>query len=328
MKKTWIAGLATVAMMGLGAIWADTAKTERAPVVAQTPTESADPIAPSAQIEVLEQGAEPRQVIQLSVPENAQQTMTMTLQLNLAMSFAGQPAETFPTPTVQLTMATESGAANENGEIPIRFVTTAANVIEGTTSAEMVAAVRSQLERQIGTGGSYSIDRQGQIRDVNLILPNQQDPASALIAKQIVNAMVQSTTRRYPDTPIGQGAQWRVVIPNSQLSFFTANAVETYELTSLQGDQMTVNLTLEHQSGAQPIDAQSFPGLPAGLNVELQSFTMQGTGTLTQALEALGPSYSMFSSTSNLSFEVTPPDTQEKLPVTLQSDMNMTIEAN
>lgn len=327
MQKTWIAGLATVAILGLGAI-ADTAKTGRAVVVAQTPTESTEPIASSTQIEVLEQGAEPRQVIQLSVPENAQQTMTMTLQMNLAMSFAGQPPQSFPTPTVQLTMDTESGAANQNGEIPIRFVTTDIDVMEETTSAEVVAAVRSQLERQIGTGGSYLIDRQGHIRDVNLILPNEQDSADALIAKQIVSAMVQSTAQRYPNTPIGQGAKWRVVLPDSQLGFVTANAVETYELMSLQGNQMTVNLTLEQQSGPQPLDSQSFPGLPAGMDVNLQSFTMQGTGTLTQALEALGPTSSTFSSTSHMAFEVTPPDTQEPLPVTVQSDMNMTIQSN
>ena len=234
-----------------------------------------------AQLEVLTTGTEPRQELRLKPQANTKQLMTITTNMDIANTLAGQAAPKIKTPATVMKMEALVTQVDGNGDIHSKFTYTEADVVaDAAVAPEILEAVRSALKKMVGLTGNLITDNRGQVKASNITLPEDIDPLTKTLLSQISTSLEQMSSP-IPQEAVGIGAKWRV---SSQLKISSINMNQStiYELVSLKDNVATLKVAVEQQANAQEITLLGIP--TGGANVSLKSLSSQGQGQITLSL--------------------------------------------
>ncbi len=325
MKKALFVGCLVFLIAGCGEKPRSTsASTESPSGGGQLSKESAKtPSTANNKVELISAGSEPKQQLRFSPSANAKQTLQMTMNMNMEMTVAGQTQPATATPPIKTTMEAKVTKVDANGDVHADFSYVDADIVVGAnTPPQMVNAMRSQIKKLVGVGGSMIFDNQGNAKQAKLNLSEGLDPNIKQIAEQMVNSS-QQVSSPVPAEAVGVGAKWRV--PHSVTTNGMAlNSTTTYELVGLQNNVATLQMSVEQQAGSQKINPA---GLPAGASVDLKSLNSQGKGKITRALNQIMPTSSNISVNSNMEMNVKEAGSQKETPMGMKSAIELTLKS-
>lgn len=327
MKKSLFVGCLLLLVAGCG-------KPSSTPVSTDSPSKTAQlsqdtketaktPSAAQSKVQVISTGAEPRQQLRFTPAANTKQTVQMTMNMKMDMSVDGQ-TRSMNSPPMKMTMVAEVTKVDANGDIHANFSYSDADVVaDASMPPQAVEAMRAQLKKIVGLGGSMVIDSQGNTKDVKLNLPEQLDPNSKPMVQQMVSSLKQVSSP-VPTEAVGVGAKWKV--PNSlSVNGMTMNQVATYELVELKDKVATLQVNMEQQAeGGQKM---SPPGLPPGASINLKSLNSQGNGKIAIAMNQILPARSNISMLSNMEMTVKDPNNQKEATMASKSTMEINLES-
>jgi hypothetical protein len=325
MKKALFVGCLVFLIAGCGEKPRSTSVSAESPSGGgQLSKESAKtPSAANNKVELINAGSEPKQQLRFAPSANAKQTLQMTMNMNMEMTVAGQTQPATATPPIKTTMEAKVTKVDANGDVHADFSYVDADIVVGAnTPPQMVNAMRSQIKKLVGVGGSMIFDNQGNAKQAKLNLSEGLDPNIKQIAEQMVNSS-QQVSSPVPAEAVGVGAKWRV--PHSVTTNGMAlNSTTTYELVGLQNNVATLQMSVEQQAGSQKINPA---GLPAGASVDLKSLNSQGKGKITRALNQIMPTSSNISVNSNMEMNVKEAGSQKETPMGMKSAIELTLKS-
>ena len=334
MKKPLFATYLVLLFTGFGAT------PPSVPVSAETPlvTSQVSPTSPNAstplqpQVELLNPGSEPRQILRFEPAANAKQTTIMTMSMDMSGTVESEsiPTMAIPTmdfPTITMTLEAATKPLN-NGDIQIDFAYSNVDVGSDTTAPpDVLEMMRSQLQILTAVKMSYVIDNQGNTKNVNIILPDKLDPNLKQFVDQLLNSLEQFAISPFPNEAVGVGAKWQIV-SSLPLMGLPANEMKMiYEVGNIQDDQVTLNVTMGMQGGSLTSTELPFPGLPPDLDLTIKSMAIQSTGTLILELDQIMPISGRTSTVSNMEMSINNPNINEPMNMKMNSTIDMTIES-
>jgi hypothetical protein len=297
------------------------------PATALLVTQNPAPTTPTAlpnQIQLLTAGTEPRQEIRLKPQANIKQLMTITMNMDMAVTLSGKAMPKIKTPATVMKMEVLVTQVDANGDIHSKFTYTEGDVVaDPAVAPEILESVRSGIKRMVGLSGTLITDNRGQIKSSKITLPKDVDPLSKNLLEQI-SASLEQMSSPMPQEAVGIGGKWRV---SSQLKLGSINMNQSavYELVSLKENVATLNVTMEQQANAQEI---TLPGIPLGsATVSLKSMTSQGQGQMTLPLYSVMPNSSTMSMGSQSEMSIKEPKSKEETIIGTQMTMQMNLES-
>jgi Family of unknown function (DUF6263) len=277
-----------------------------------------------AQLQLLTPGTQPRQELRLKPQANTKQLMTITTNMDIANSLAGQATPKIKTPATVMKMEVLVTQVDGNGDIHSKFTYTEGDVVaDASVAPEILEAVRSSIKKMVGLNGTLITDNRGQVKTSNITLPEDIDPMTKTFLTQLSNSFGQMSSP-VPQEAVGVGAKWRV---SNQLKISSINMNQNaiYELVSLKDNVATFNVTVEQQANAQDL---TLPGIPAGsANVSLKSMSSQGQGQITLPLTSVMPSRSTMSMRSQNEMSIKEPNSGKEMTIGTQMSMQMNLES-
>ncbi len=246
-------------------------------------------------VELLNAGTEPRQELRFKPMVNAQQTATMTMNMDMSSSIAGQPLPSVKLPATAMTMKTVVTKVDNKGDIHYQFSYSNVDVMGNTTfPPQVLNAMRSQIKKMVGMSGSAIVDNLGQTKEASFVLPEGLDQNTKQMLEQTFNSLEQLYSP-LPEQAVGIGAKWRVSSSPSTGGMKLTN-VTTYELVSLKDNVATLNVSVEQHAAPQNLTQ---PGLPTKVTITLKSYDSQGQGQVMMPLDFVMPTRSTVSMRSN-----------------------------
>ncbi|NEO97702.1 MAG: hypothetical protein F6K58_03140 [Symploca sp. SIO2E9] len=325
MKKTLFTGSACL-LLAIGTLKPAPAEitTQTPSVIAQLTNDSLQPVATvEEEVELLDPGTEPRQELRFQPQVNLKQTTIMTMNMNMAMSLAGNPMSGVNLPTTVMTMETIVTKVDANGDIHYQSSCTDADVVvDATVPPEVSKTMKEQIKQIIGLGGSFVADNRGRTKQGNFVIPEGIDERIKPMIKQLSNSLEQ-LSYPLPEAAVGIGAKWQV---SNLLNLNSMNLTQTanYELVSLEDDVAILEVSIQQQADSQELKP---PGMPAGAILTLNSYDAQGQGNVKMPLKQLMPISSNFSMTSNTQVQVKQAGSNEETVMGTKLSMEMTLES-
>jgi len=247
------------------------------------------------QVELLNTGTEPKQELRFKPMVNEKQTATMTMNMDMKIFIAGKPVPKAKLPASVMTIEMVVTKVDANGDIHYQFSYSDADVVGDTTlPPNVIEAMRSQVRKIVGIGGSCTVDNRGQTKAYSFVLPEGLDQKTKQMLEQMSNSLKQLSSP-VPKQAVGIGAKWRVS-SSPNLGGISLNQVATYQLVSLQDNVATLDVSTEQHAGLQKLNR---PGRPTGSTLTLKSLDSQGQGQVTMGLNRLIPIRSTVSMNSN-----------------------------
>ncbi|NEQ71430.1 MAG: hypothetical protein F6K21_39315 [Symploca sp. SIO2D2] len=277
----------------------------------------------NASLELLDPGIEPRQEMRFTPAVNSQQTLTMTMDVDVSMSIGGQSPPTVDTPAIEMKMETQVTQVDANGDIYADFSYSEVDVIaDSKTPPELVNAMQSKLQSLVGLEGSLVMDAQGNTKDVNFDLPEGLDPNTKQMFQQISGSLKQLSSP-FPSAAIGIGAQWQVA-HSLNLNGMTINQTAIYELVGLQDDVATLAVNIKQDAPSQTINQ---PGMPPGASVKLESLDSEGQANIEIELDQIMPIIGNISLKSQTQMKITGPNGGREMNMDMNLSMDMDLES-
>lgn len=241
-------------------------------------------VAAKSPVKLLAAGAEPRKVFRFHPTAGDKQTIVMTLKMAMEMGMAGNKLPAMDIPPMQMTMDVEAKNISADGDISFQMEFTDATVEMDTNgTAVMAAALKTSLAEIRGLTGTGKMTAQGIVKSLEMKLPAGAAPQLGQTAGQMKDAFSSSTTA-LPEEAIGVGAKWETKT-KAKTQGVNADQTVTYELVSLEGDQLTLRSTVTETASSQKMDSPMMPGM----KVDLNKFTSTGSGTTVQELGKIMP---------------------------------------
>lgn len=263
------------------------------PSAAPAPTETSAPTTTTApakavktpidpQFKLLAAGAEPRKALRLHPKAGDQQTMNMTIKMAMTMAAQGVPTPEVKMPPMRMAMDVLVKDVSTAGDIAYEATFSDAGAVEDAgASPQMNEAINTALAQIKGLSVSGVTTERGVAKDVAFKLPPGANPQLRQVMDQTKTAMSQVSL---PEEPVGVGAKWEVT-RKVKTQGLNVDQTETYEITSLDGDAVTLNTTVTQHAANQKMQN---PAMPA-LNVDIGKMETKGTGTAMLNLARLMP---------------------------------------
>lgn len=217
-------------------------------------------------VKLVEAGSGKKAPLRHAPKKGIKQTMTMGMDMTMAMNMAGQAMPPQQVPTITMTMDTEVTEV-KGDSFTVSFSYTDVSVAEGA-DPQMVAAMKESMQGLVGATGEYTMDAQGFALGGSMV---PAEGASAQVKDITANMerMVSQATPPFPAEAVGVGAVWTVTtkIENQGMAI---DQVATYTLKGRTGDVVELGVTLNQSADKQTIKT------PQG-DAELVS--LKGTGT-------------------------------------------------
>jgi hypothetical protein len=326
MKKIWIASSFIIFVLaGEGLKPAIPSVSAEIPFAVKPLPSDATKTAPAAkpQLELLNQGAEPRRELRFKPTVNVKEKATLTLKMNTATSVAGQPMLSLDMPAMVMGMDLVATQVDPNGDIHYQFSYTDADVAgEGTLPPQAIEGMRSNLKKIIGMSGTAIVDNRGHTKASNFVLPEGSDTTLKQLLDQLSKSLEQISAP-IPEETVGIGAQWRVS-SSVNIGGINLNQITTYQLVELQDNSFTLNVSVEQHAGEQNF---SSPQMPSGAAATVKSHHALGQGRLTQRLDRLMADRFTLSIRSNMEINVKNAASWQEMPVATKSFTEMTLES-
>jgi len=294
MKKVWFLSSLLVLFAGTSVLLPSASVNAQPPDAIAQQSPSA-PIVPQTQVELLNAGAAPRQQLRFSPQVNHQQTLKMTLNMDVKTLLNGQDSVPFTSPAMVMVVQTDVTKVDTNGDIHLNFVYTDAAAIPGSgTPPVAVNAIDTYLKTLVGLKQALVMDALGNAKQpLDFALPATLDPGSRQLLQQIADSFQQLTVP-LPQGAVGIGAQWRAT-QSLNLNGIALTQTVLYEIVNLQGNAVTVKATVDQQAPPQELQL----GQPADIAINLLQLASQGSSTFTFSLDRIVPDRAEATITTN-----------------------------
>ena len=232
------------------------------------------------EVELLDEGAEPRVPFAIDVEVGETETSVLTVDQEID---AGQVIDV---PAIEITLTNEVVAVGET----IELRTTYDDVSVVDPGAEGAAEIEAAISSIEGVSGTTVLSPQGATLSVELDIPDDVDPTVRQTLDQFQD-QASSLSVPFPEEDLGVGASWRIT-NEPTISDVTVRQTTTYEVTSLDGDQYELAVT---------VDQETLPGTSQGAQIIGGSGTTEGTTSGTAG--ALAPDRADSSGTNSVTVE-------------------------
>jgi hypothetical protein len=238
----------------------------------------------AAEVKVLEAGADPRQELRLHPKPGDKQTVAMTIKLSLDTAIGEVPGQSMKLPEIKMTSDFTVKSVSDGGDIACEMVISEASVADdGGGMSQLLEPLSAALSAMKGMTGTGTISSRGAGKGIELKVPANADAQTRQVMDQMKDAF-STMVVPMPKEAVGSGAKWTVNMPTKSQGI-SIEQTATYELASIEGDRLTVKLTLAQKAANQKIQNAAMPGL----KLNLTKLTGQGTGTATFDLTQLLP---------------------------------------
>jgi hypothetical protein len=274
----------------------------------------------SGPVKLLSAGSEPRKALRFQVKEGDKQTLGMTMKMKMEMAMGEMQNQEMKLPVMKMVMDSTVQKVSPDGDVTYEMVMRETSVAEEAgASPEVLNAMKGPLATMKGMSGTGTISSQGVVKASNINLPNGGDPQSRQALEQMKELFSRLSTP-FPDEPVGAGAKWEL---KSQVKSqgMTLDQTSTYELVSVEGDQVKTKATTNQKAANQKIENPAMPGL----KLELTKMTGTGTRELSQELGKLLPSSGTVGLVSDMAFAMDLGGQNQALSMKL--DMNLNLQA-
>jgi Family of unknown function (DUF6263) len=237
----------------------------------------------AVQVRLLEAGAEPRQVLRLHPKAGDKQTVTMSVATDMTMTMgAMQTPMKMPAMNTALEVAVQS--VSPAGDITYQVVMGETTMPAETDALpQMVDALKAALGGVKGQSGSFTVSSRGINRQSALNMPTEANPQAGQAIDRLKDTLAHLTPV-LPEEPVGVGARWAVrMLLKSQ--GMTINQTTTYQVVSLDRNQLALKTTLTQNAPRQKIESPAAPGM----KLDLVKMTGQGSGQLVADLGQIVP---------------------------------------
>ena len=266
-------------------------------VAAQSPEFPA--VGEPAIVTLVEPGAAPRRELRYRVSRDETMTMDMSMLMSMTMEMGGMVMPTTNMPLMLTAADLTMNDVAESGDMTYRITFTKAGVetADGVDPA-LLAAMQSMERALVGLTGTTTVSDRGVVRAVAFDLGGITDPQMEQ-AMAPMAAQMKQFSMPLPIEAVGVGAKWDVR-HRLDLNGIETSQVGSYELTALDGDMVTLTVSVEQTAANQTIDN---PDLPPGASMRLRRLTARGSGTIQLDLTSLVPT-SEISTTSNAVMDI------------------------
>lgn len=226
-------------------------------------------------LEVLDPGAEPRQVLELRFEKGDSATVAITS--NLKITAVDGPTALDPPPVVQTVRFDIDRVHGDEADVSFELLKVEIDDADGTLSDIELIGLTVELESMVGLRGTGTVDRRGELSSFRYGLPDDLDAAVTDTLDRLEQD-VASMGVPLPEVPVGEGARWRAR-DTIEANGVRTEQVITYEIATIEGETVTYSATIEQSSPAQDLPDRT---LPSGTTARLLAATARGqmTGTL------------------------------------------------
>ena len=226
-------------------------------------------------ITLLENGAEPRQVLRFNPTPGDSDKQEMITRMSMEQSMGGMPLMSMSMPGIKVVMETVVEDVAANGDIThvTRFI--GAEILEGP---EVMPELRDQMAEAIAAipnAESRSVsDSRGQVKSSETIFAEDVDPEVQLQMGSLTSTLDQ-VVFGLPEEAVGLGGSWKVEFTVSQEGFSLKQAV-IWTVKSVDGGLVTFDIEISQNAETQKVVS---PLLPPEASMTLLSMEGQGTGS-------------------------------------------------
>lgn len=236
-------------------------------------------------------GEAPRTALRLRLTPGTTVRVSTTTDLAVTQATATTTSDLDPPPVAQ-TIEYRVGRVDETGA-EITFSVTAVDVAERGSDAtpEAVLLLQDALADLVGITGTGHLSDRGHLDRIAFQLPSG---LSATVRTQVaaLEGQLGGLVPTLPVEAVGVGASWEATDTTTVAGVATRQTT-TYELRSLDGDQVTFASRTAYATEPQDVAAA---GLPAGTTARLVSSDL--TGTATGTMDLTSPAHTLAATTS------------------------------
>lgn len=273
-----------------------------------------------AQVKLLDAGGEPRTALRLHPSAGDQQTLTMTMKMDMNMVVAGKSTPAVNIPPMAMTMVVNVKSVAPNGDISYGVTYDDITVATDTNTLPAVAAaMKSALAGIKGMSGTGKLSSQGIHLGMQMKLPPNANPQMTQIMDQMKDSF-SSSALPLPEEAVGVGAKWEYKTKLKSQGM-TIDQTITSELVSIDGDHATLRNTILQSAANQKVQNPAMPGL----KVDLAKLTGTGTGTSTLDLSKLLPVSATLDEKTETSMAINMGQQKQNMDMTM--NINITLES-
>jgi hypothetical protein len=274
----------------------------------------------SAQVKLLEPGAEPRKVLRFSPKPGDKQSMLMTMKIGMAIRTGDAPEQPLKLPTMKLVMDVTITNVTPDGDINYEIVTSDASVeSDPDVIAQVAEAMKNAVAGMKGIGGKGTISSRGVSKGAEIKAPEGADPQVTQFVEQMKETMARVATP-LPEEAVGAGAKWEVKTPVKSQGI-NLNQTEDFQLASMDDERAAVKTSFTQTASNQKISNPMMPGS----KVDLTKMTGKGTGEVSLAFAQILPSEASAELNQEMAMSMTVGG--QKQTMGMKMDLNLHIES-
>ncbi len=290
---------------------------KEAPAGAETqPTQAGTKTAalPStAQVKLLDAGAEPRKVLRLHPKAGDKQALGVTMKMAMNIKAGEMPEQAMKLPAITIPMDVTVKSVADNGDITYEMVMGEASISDEPGAAPMVAEAM-----KYGLTGTGIVSNRGITKSVEMKMPADADPQ----IRQVMDQMKESFSNvgaLLPEEAVGPGAKWEARMALKSQGMTIAQTLR-YQLASIEGERLAAKIEISQSSANQKMQNPAMPGV----KVDLTRMEGTGTGDLTLDLAQILPLQMTMDLHSEMSMGMSIAGQKQAMSMTM--DLNMRLE--
>jgi hypothetical protein len=285
-----------------------------APPPAPPPVE---PVMPTAEVMLVEAGAEPRQVLRLAPAPGMEQACRMRLAMSVTTKMGDQQVPSAPMPTMVTTMRLKVAEVAPGGDISYDMAISECHAEEGPELVPGMAEMLNQtLEPLKRLTGRWTINNRGVVKNVKFTIPDDV-PGNVKAMMVGLSDQVNQLSAPLPEEAIGPGGKWRVKTRIKVQGLLVDQAME-YTLKEVRDGTAIVDVAVEQNAAPQKFES---PALPPGTTMNLESLKSTGSGTGELPLNGVVPSRLSNKVTTGLTLEMKEGDKTTRIDQSIKLDM-------
>jgi hypothetical protein len=270
-------------------------------------------------VKLLEAGAEPRKVLRLHPKAGDTQSAQTTIKMSVELGAEAMPIPAMNMPPLRMAMDVKVDSVSPEGDVSYGLTFGDGSVVEDDKDSppEVAEAFKKELESLKGATGTGVFTDRGVSKSSSFTPPPGMKGKARQTLEQMKDALTQITL---PEEAVGIGAKWEVT-QRVRSQGLTVEQTETHELTSMDGDVITVKTVATQTASGQKMQGGAAPGM----KMDLDKMTGKATGTTTVNLTKAVPTAG--TTTAHTEMEMSMAAGGQKQSMTMKMDMSSSVES-
>ncbi|HTB84333.1 MAG TPA: DUF6263 family protein, partial [Candidatus Sulfotelmatobacter sp.] len=269
-------------------------------------------------VKLLDAGSEPRKILRLHPVVGDKQSMTMNMQMSMAMSAAGNSMPAMNLPAMVMSMDSEVKDISPDGQISYAIMFSSADVVPDKDTPPATAAVmKTALAGLQGVSGTAKMSDRGVVKSIDLKVPPDAGAQLGQTIGQMKDSF-SSSSSPLPEEAVGAGAKWEY---HTRLKSQGMNMDQTMtmELVSIDGDTLNLRTTITQSAANQKIESPAMPGQ----KIDLTKLTGTGTGTTSLDLNHLMPQTASLDETTETAMSMNIGQKKQDMDMTMRMKIDI-----